>query len=90
MKKTDKKTLLFTALDAAVWCVSLMLFGDFVVSEYVWTPAQIFVALIAAQAISLAFSAFFFLRLLGCEILRKLLFLNILFAVLIGGALLLS
>ena len=90
MKKTDKKTLLFTALDAAVWCVSLMLFGDFVVSEYVWAPAQIFVALIAAQAIPLAVSAFVFLRLRRCNVWRKMLGLNVLFAVLIGGVILLS
>lgn len=90
MKKANKKLLLLTALDAAVWCVCLMLFGDYAVSVYVGGAAHISAALIAAQAISLAFSAFCFLRLRGCNEWRKMLCINVLFAVLIGGAILLS
>ena len=90
MKKVDSKIFFLTALDAFVWCVSLMLFGDYTVSEYVGSAAHISAALIAAQAISLAFSAFFFLRLKKKKKWRKLLCLNVLFAVLIGGVILLS
>ena len=90
MKKSNKKLMLLTVLDAAVWCVCLMLFGDYTVSVYVGSAAHISAALIAAQAISLAFSAFCFLRLRGCDVWRKMICLNVLFAVLIGGAILLS
>ncbi len=90
MKKADTKIFVLTALDAFVWCVSLMLFGDYAVSVYVGSAAHISAALIAAQAISLAFSEFYYLKLRGCDAWRKMLCMNVLFAVLIGGAVLLS